>query len=278
MIIEKVENPKAGLIAAMLQAGILVVSFFFLAGDWQTLPGFFDGTGVLLLLAFFVYFRGYMVVQPGEARLLLFLGEYKGTVLQEGFYWTNPFMQRKSISMKERVFHGDILRVYDKKGLPIDVSASVTWKIGDTAKAVFEVEDLSQQVESSTNIILRVLAETYVFDNMGNQQEISMKGNTQALANILQKQLGDKLAAHGVIITDARLKHLSYAPEIASDMLKVYQEQATRIVRQQQNLFAVELAEQVFLKAESKRLIQLGEPERSKAIASLIIAINEQTK
>ncbi|MEH0157799.1 SPFH domain-containing protein [Limibacter armeniacum] len=270
MLIEKNLAPLSGYLMAVLQTAVFTSGVLLMNWDYLEAPG------ILVLLIALLMFRGYFTVLPGEAKVISVLGNYKGSVSKGGFYWVHPLAKRLPVSLKTHVFECEKLRVYDKRGIPIDISASVIWKVEDTVKALFEVENPQQMVEVNTNMTLRMLAETYPFDNPGEDSDtVTLRGNTKALAGVLQSQMKDKLVETGILIKDARIKHLSYAPEIAEEMLRVYQQEATLAARKKQALHAVDMAEMILQKAESRSMIKLQEPERSKAVAELLVSFSK---
>lgn len=271
MVEEQIITPISGFKAAVGQASLVVLSFICFNVTY------FESVGLFLFIFSMLLFRGYFSVTHGQAKVLVLLGAYKGSVTEAGFYWHHPLAQRKVVSLRTKVFESEKLRIYDKRGIPVDVSASVVWKASNTAKALFEVDDLLKMVEVQTHIILRTLTETYPFDTTGEDKgTITLRGNVKALAGVLQNQLNEQLQVAGIVVQEAKIKHLSYAPEVAGEMLKVYQQQATLTARKQQALAAVDMTEMVLQKAESRNMLQLSEPERSKAVADLLVSLTKE--
>ncbi len=183
--------------------------------------------GVVSLVPAFISCGGFFTLQPNEARVLILFGDYVGTCREEGFRWTNPFNTKKRLSLRLRNMDGDTLKVNDRTGNPIEISAIVVWRIADTAKAVFDVDDCEHFVKLQSDSAVRSLAGQYPYDH-GEDDEattVTLRGG-EIVNDALREELQDRVGKAGVKITEARLNHLAYAPEIASVMLKRQQAEA----------------------------------------------------
>ena len=221
---------------------------------WLVVAGAFIALGTFLMLL------GYFTLQPNQARVLMLFGAYKGTVRESGFHWANPLYSRyrgnaaandasnasssrkgkrpfqapgfsfnwltSKISLRAHNFSSDILKVNDKRGNPVEIAAVVVWRVEDTAQAVFDVEDYTSYVEIQSESAIRSIASHYAYDQ-GDSNEITLRGGADEVAHAMRKELQDRLAKAGVVVEDARLTHLAYAPtEIAPAMLRRQQAEA----------------------------------------------------
>ena len=162
---------------------------------------------------------GVFVVNPNEGRVLQLFGDYVGTVKTPGLRWANPFYTKKRISLRVRNFESTKLKVNDHEGNPIEIAAVVVWRVVDTAEAVFEVDDYQNFVKVQTEAAVRNLATSYKYD-AHEEDQMSLRGNTAAVAEHMKKEIQDRLSKAGVEVLEARISHLAYAPEIAQAMLQ----------------------------------------------------------
>ena len=210
--------------------------------------------GFLLLALGFILSSGFIALQPGEAKVCLLFGNYIGTIRESGFYWANPFYSRKmgesgpdeevaedggkkggraakassvistKVSLRARTHNGERIKVNDKQGNPIEIATVVVWRVSDTAKALFDVDNYISYVSMQTETALRHVASIYAYDHMEDDDaantSITLRSNIEEVSNSLKEELGLRLAPAGVEVDDARLTHLAYAPEIAPAMLR----------------------------------------------------------
>jgi regulator of protease activity HflC (stomatin/prohibitin superfamily) len=162
-----------------------------------------------------IAWKGFMTLQPNEARVLILFGAYKGTVRRSGFHWTNPFYSKKKISLRMRNLNGDRLKVNDKRGNPIEIAAVVVWKVDDTAEAVFDVDDYENYVKVQSESAVRHLASAYAYDQ-GEDDEFTLRSGGDEVNAALTRELQERLSRAGVLVEEARITHLAYAPEDAS--------------------------------------------------------------
>ena len=215
--------------------------------------------GILMDVLALISLSGHFTLQPNEARVLILFGEYRGTVRQSAFYWANPFYSRRrggklvtteqgakggaaapgplhskystKISLRAQTLNGDRLKVNDKRGNPIEIAAIVIWRVEDTAKAVFDVEDYEAYVRTQTESALRHLASGYAYDH-GEEHETTLRSGAEEVSLALQQELQERLNKAGIVVEEARLTHLAYAPEIAQAMLRRQQAEAVIAARQ----------------------------------------------
>ena len=230
----------------------------------------------ILLTALFVIFAlillaGLVVLQPNEAMVLTFFGKYMGTIRTDGFFFAVPSAKRK-VSLRVRNFNSETLKVNDVDGNPIEISAVIVFRVVDAAKAVFDVDSYESFVRIQSETALRHMATKYPYDSP-EPDVVSLRGNTEEVANGLAAELQEKLRVAGVEVLEARLNHLAYAPEIASAMLQ--RQQANAIVDARQKIVegAVGMVDDALSLLESKNVIQLTEEQKAQMISNLMVAI-----
>ncbi|WP_194923764.1 SPFH domain-containing protein [Catenulispora pinisilvae] len=172
-------------------------------------------------------FRALVIVRPNEAVVLTRLGKYSGTVREPGWYAVNPLAYKNRVSLKIRTNDSEYQKVNDMDGNPVEVSAMVVWRVEDTAKAVFDVLDYDDFVGLQTQAALHHTASRFPYDSHG-QERLSLSGDPGAVAEALRTELGERLVAAGIVVTDVRLRRIAYAPEVAGNMLR--RQQASAVV------------------------------------------------
>ena len=272
-----------GLVAARALQGPLLVFFIVsLAGTIAfVLPGFFS-------------------LQPNQARVLVLFGGYKGTVRDSGFHWANPFcsngqqssvstlveshkkksdsdgaaitvLGRNKISLRARTLNGVPLKVNDKRGNPIEIAAVVVWRVGDTAQAVFDVENYENYVTTQSESSLRHLASLYSYDGGGD--DITLRSNVEEVSHALRDELQHRLAKAGVMVDEARLTHLAYAPEIAQAMLRRQQAEAVIEAREKIVHGAVSMVDMALRELASKDVVHLDDERRAAMVSNLMVVL-----
>jgi regulator of protease activity HflC (stomatin/prohibitin superfamily) len=225
-------------------------------------------TGIIIL-------RGHFTLQPNTARVLLLFGEYRGTVRQSGFHWTNPFYTRLRVSLRSRNLDGEKLKVNDKRGNPIDISAVVVWRVLDTARAVFDVDDYQEFVRIQSDAAVRHLANDYAYDDGGDEDahEITLRSGRDEVSKALQAHLQERVTTAGVEIEEARLNHLAYAPEIAGAMLRRQQAEAIIAARQKIVHGAVSMVEMALKDLAKTEIVQLDEERKAAMVSNLLVVL-----
>jgi regulator of protease activity HflC (stomatin/prohibitin superfamily) len=261
---------------------------------------------LLLLTAWVIGLVGFFALQPNEARVLVLFGEYRGTVRKSGFHWGNPFysngphsaaaatggesgtkgssphaagrtagkrrLGRNKISLRVRTLNGEKLKVNDKRGNPIEISAIVVWRVNDTAQAMFDVDDFESYVEMQSESALRHLASQYAYDQ-GEEDEVTLRSNVEDVSRSLRAELQERLAKSGVIVEEARLNHLAYAPEIAQAMLRRQQAEAVIAARQKIVHGAVSMVEMALRDLQEKDVIHLDDERKAAMVSNLLVVL-----
>jgi regulator of protease activity HflC (stomatin/prohibitin superfamily) len=227
--------------------------------------------GVLLGLAWFTLIGGFFIVEPNGSKVLVLFGKYQGTVKDNGFFWTNPFMSKRSVSLRARTLNGEKLKVNDAVGNPIEIAAIIVWKVGDTYNAVFEVEDYEEYVRLQSETAVRHLASTHPYDD--DDDSISLRRNTDEISEALKNELQERLARAGVEVLEARLSHLAYAPEIASAMLRRQQAAAVISARQRIVEGAVGMVEMAINRLEERETVKMDEVRKAALVSNLLVVL-----
>jgi regulator of protease activity HflC (stomatin/prohibitin superfamily) len=226
----------------------------------------------VIALAMMIIWGGFFTLQPNEARVLVLFGEYRGTVRASGFHWTNPFMKKLHVSLRARNLNGEKLKVNDKRGNPIEIAAVVVWRVADTAEATFDVDNCTDYVRIQSETAVRHLATSFAYDH-GEENEITLRSGGEEVQALLRNELQDRLAKAGVVIDDARLTHLAYAPEIASAMLRRQQAEAVIAARQKIVHGAVSMVEMALRELAEKQVVHLDDERKAAMVSNLMVVL-----
>jgi regulator of protease activity HflC (stomatin/prohibitin superfamily) len=229
---------------------------------------------VVCCLAFLILVTGFIVVNPNESTVLTLFGEYKGTVKSNGFSWVNPFYSKRKISLRARNLDSQPIKVNDKLGNPIMIGIVLVWRVSDTFKAAFEVNDYESFVKIQSESAIRKLAGTYPYDNFDDEQsEISLRSGANEIHDELVKELSERLGIAGIQVIEARISNLSYASEIAGAMLQ--RQQATAVVAARIKIVegAVGLVEMALNELSKKQIIELDDDKRAAMVSNLMVVL-----
>jgi|SRR3989304_5250561 len=239
----------------------------------EGLPNFYLLISGILVIAFGVFMCfGFFTLQPNQARVLILFGAYKGTVRISGFLWTNPLITKRLISLRARNLNGQKLKVNDKRGNPIEIAAVIVWRVEDTAQACFDVEKYEDYVTIQSESALRHLASSYAYDQ-GTENEFTLRSSVDEVSQALQKELQERVAKAGVLIEEARLSHLAYAPEIAQVMLRRQQAEAIIDARQKIVHGAVSMVQMALQDLAEKGIIELDEERKAAMVGNLLVVL-----
>jgi regulator of protease activity HflC (stomatin/prohibitin superfamily) len=216
--------------------------------------------------------HGFFTLQPNEARVLILFGSYRGTERKSGFHWTNPFNSKPKISLRVRNLLTDKLKVNDKRGNPIEIAAVVVWRVEDSSQAMFDVDNYTQFVSIQSESAVRHLASSYSYDN-GEENEITLRSGVDEVSAGLQKELQERLNKAGVVVEEARLTHLAYAPEIAQAMLRRQQAEAIIAARQKIVHGAVGMVEMALRELFEKQVVELDEERKAAMVSNLLVVL-----
>ena len=255
------------LLLALAGVALLLTS---LTGDTVSWPGAV-GAGLLGLLLL-VSLNGFIVVQPNQAKVAVFLGRYMGTVRRSGFHWVNPLTTRRTLSLRLRNLDTDVLKVNDANGNPIEISAVITWQISDAAQAAFDVEDYDAFVTIQAETAVRHVASVFPCDSYEEGQE-SLRGAAERVIATLLADLQERLDMAGVAVLDTRLRRLAYAPEIAADMLRRQQADAIVAARQRIVEGAVGMVDHALSSLNERDIVELDEERKAAMVSNLMVVL-----
>ena len=225
---------------------------------------------VAVVVAALVAF-GFFIVQPNEARAVVFFGRYAGSVRQSVFHWTNPLTVRRRVSLRVRNFSSDKLKVNDAAGNPVEIAAVIVWRVVDSAQALFDVEDYAGFVALQSETAIRALASRYPYD--ASDGEVSLLHSPEELASELRQELEARLAVAGVEIREARLTHLAYAPEIAQAMLRRQQAQAIVSARQKIVEGAVGMVRMALEQIAEAHIVEFDDERKATMVNNLMVVL-----
>jgi regulator of protease activity HflC (stomatin/prohibitin superfamily) len=256
--------------------------------------------GTLLFILTCIFCAGFFTLEPNETRVGVLFGRYKGTVRRGGFHWANPFWSngpalkatdagagtekkgqrgtppkkypRYKVSVRARTLNMQKLKVNDRRGNPVEIAAVVVWRVKDTAQAVFDVEDFERYVETQSETALRHLASSYAYDH-GEENEITLRSNVDEVSQALKAELGQRLARAGVVVEEARLTHLAYAPEIAQAMLRRQQAEAVIDARQKIVHGAVSMVGMALHDLAEAGVVELDSERKAAMVSNLMVVL-----
>ncbi len=228
-----------------------------------------------IILAFGMFgLGGFVIINPNESSVLVLFGAYKGTIKKNGFFWVNPFFSRKNISLRARNLDSDPIKVNDKVGNPIKIGVVLVWKVENTYKAAFEVDDYCHFVDIQSEAAVRKLGGHYPYDNFDDEQtEITLRSGGDEVNHVLEKELSERLEIAGIHVIEARIAYLAYASEIAGAMLR--RQQATAIVAARYKIVegAVSMVEMALEQLSEKELIELDEEHKAVMVSNLMVVL-----
>ena len=264
---EKEFKPLSGYLVLLLVMVMLLsplLAFIDMVYIWFIIPALF---GIFLSI-------GFLVVNPNESSVLVLFGAYKGTVKENGFWWVNPFFVKKKLSLRARNLDSDPIKVNDKLGNPIMIGVVLVWRVKNTFKAAFEVDDYAHFVEIQSEAAVRKLAGHFPYDNFEDEDaEITLRGGGEEVNQILENEISERLAIAGIEVIEARINYIAYAQEIAGAMLK--RQQATAIVAARRQIVegAVGMVEMALSELSKKNIIELDEEKKATMVSNLMVVL-----
>ena len=231
--------------------------------------GMFAGTWCL---------AGLYMLQPNQAALLTLFGSYRGTDRSDGLRWANPFYVKRTVSVRARNFNSEKLKVNDLRGNPIEIAAAVVWRVDDTAQATFDVDNFETYVLTQAESAVRHLALSYAYDNLdepnaSDAREVTLRSGTDEVAAALRRELQARFALAGIVVVDAKLTHLAYAPEIAGTMLRRQQAEAIIAARTKIVQGAVGMVELALKGLAERDLLQLDDERKAAMVSNLLVVL-----
>ncbi|HUW91937.1 MAG TPA: SPFH domain-containing protein [Bacteroidales bacterium] len=230
--------------------------------------------GVIFIVLTFLILPGLLVVNPNESCVMVLFGAYRGTVKENGFFWTLPFYVRRKISLRARNFDSEPIKVNDKNGNPIKIGFVLVWKVENTFKAAFDVDNYEHFVLVQSDAALRKLAGLYPYDNWeGHEAEITLRGGGEEVNDELEKEIRERLLIAGINVIEARINYIAYSEEIAGAMLR--RQQATAVVAARFKIVegAVSMVEMALEQLSEKGIIELDEEKKAAMVSNLMVVL-----
>ena len=270
----------------------LLMGLPFLLGEAYLIPCIINAA--VWGIWFFIMIAGFFSQEPGETRVMVFFGKYKGTFSETGFFWVNPFMDKKKLSLRARNLDSEPIKVNDKVGNPIMIGLVLVWKLKDTYKAMFEIDSqtLAQKsADGMTNVVgrmkafedfvrvqsdaaLRQVAGHYAYDETGTEtEELTLRSGGEEINERLEQQLNERLDMAGIEVVEARINYLAYAPEIAAVMLR--RQQAGAIISAREKIVegAVSMVKMAIDKLEAEKVVDMDEKAKATMVSNLMVVL-----
>ena len=232
--------------------------------------------GIIIIVAAVFIIPGFVLVNPNSSRVLLLFGKYVGTIKDNGLFWVNPLYSKKRISLRASNFDSERLKVNDKLGNPVMISTILVWRVTDTYKAAFDVDDYQNFVRVQTDAAVRKLASMYPYDNFADEglaEDITLRSSINEVSEALEKEIQERLFMAGIEVLEARIGYLAYAQEIANAMLK--RQQATAIVAARHKIVegAVSMVEMALEELNKKGVVDLDEERKAAMVSNLMVVL-----
>jgi len=270
---EKLLKPMSGYLA------LIICLALFAAGTYCIISGADRNfilviIGILCFIGFAFFVKGLMIIQPNHSRVLNFFGKYVGSVKDNGLFFINPLYTTQKISLRSENLQGQTLKVNDKMGNPIEIGAVLVWKVGDTYKSAYEVENYISYVRMQSEAAVRHLAVSFPYDNLEDEHaSITLRDGGDQVNKILESELTERLAPAGIIVQEARITHLAYASEIAGAMLQ--RQQATAIVAARTKIVegAVGMVDLALKKLSEENIVELDDERKAAMVSNLMVVL-----
>ena len=284
----------ANILLTLLSIALIVLGI--LQESNEVLMWLLIGIGAVVLVSTFFVWGGFVMLEPGEARVMMFFGEYKGTFTKVGYSWVNPFINTKKLSLRARNLDAEPIKVNDKTGNPVMIGLVLVWKIKDTYKAMFEIDSqtmaqsgAAQQVgtnvsnvmrafekfvKTQSDAALRQVAGLYAYDNneSGNK-ELTLRDGADEINKQLEEKLDERLSMAGIEVVEARINYLAYAPEIAAVMLRRQQADAIISAREKIVEGAVSMVKMALDKLSSEDIVELDDDKKAAMVSNLLVVL-----
>ncbi len=283
-----------GFVMLFVFIAIFALGVFLISAGVDSSDGLI-GAGVSLCVTDLILLMGFVQIEPNEARVMMFFGKYRGTFSEVGFYWVNPFISTKKLSLRARNLNAEPIKVNDKIGNPVMIGLVLVWKLKDTYKAMFEIDsqtmaqglgisvgkDVSSIMRAFENFVmiqseaaLRQVAGQYAYDNNeSNQEELTLRGGDESINKELEMKLAERLEMAGIEIVEARINYLAYAPEIAAVMLRRQQASAVIMAREKIVEGAVSMVKMAIDRLSSDGVIELDDDKKAAMVSNLMVVL-----
>lgn len=263
---EKNYNPNSGFL-------MIILEFILFLGSIAGLIMMRNPVFGLGLLLFLFLLPGFFIINPNNSRVMIFFGDYRGTIKKNGFFWVNPFFVKRKISLRAHNFDSERVKVNDKLGNPILISVILVWQVEDTFKSAFEVNDYEHFVRVQSDAAVRKLAGMYAYDDFEDETEITLRSGMNEVNHALEEELRERLSIAGIHVIEARIGYLAYAQEIASAMLQ--RQQATAIVAARQKIVegAVGMVDMALEELSRKEIVELDDDKKAAMVSNLMVVL-----
>jgi regulator of protease activity HflC (stomatin/prohibitin superfamily) len=266
---EKIIKPANGYL-------MLLVTFLLFFGGIYTSVQQENPVFIIIAVLGFIGFFGFILVNPNFSKVILLFGKYVGTIKANGLFWANPLYRKKTISLRASNFDSERLKVNDKLGNPIMISTILVWRVTDTYKAAFDVDNYENFVRVQTDAAVRKLASMYPYDNFADEgvdEDITLRSSVNEVSEALEKEIDERLTIAGIEVLEARIGYLAYANEIASAMLK--RQQATAIVAARHKIVegAVSMVEMALNELSKKKIVELDDERKAAMVSNLLVIL-----
>lgn len=270
---EKISKPMNGYLALLFSLLLLVASVYLFTQVPES-PVFYGVFGTLAFIITVFLWKGLMIIQPNDARVLNFFGKYVGSVKDNGMFFINPLYATSKLTLRAQNLAMPTLKVNDKMGNPIEIAAVLVWRVKDTYKAAYDVSDYITYVRTQSEAALRNLATGFAYDNIEDEHaSITLRDGGEKVNQLLEHELNERLATAGIMIAEARISHLAYSSEIAGAMLQ--RQQATAIVAARTKIVegAVGMVEMALELLSKKNIVELDEEKKATMVSNLMIVL-----
>ena len=273
---------------------IIIAAMILIPFGLESNPGLFLFSEIALLTLLFFSLIGFVMIEPNEARVMIFFGKYKGTLKQNGFFWVNPFYVKKKLVIRARNLDIEPIKVNDKKGNPIMIGLILVWRIKDTYKVMFDIDNKTdaqskmnermnsyqQFVAIQSDAALRNIAGQFAYDNNEIDDDITLRSGGEEVNDKLEMELNKRLFLAGIEVVEARINYLAYAPEIAAVMLR--RQQASAIIAAREKIVegAVSMVKMALDKLSSEEIVELDDDKKAAMVSNLLVVLcaDEQAK
>ncbi|MDP4151609.1 MAG: SPFH domain-containing protein [Bacteroidota bacterium] len=269
---EKIIRPGNGYVFLALIL-VIVVAIIVLVSNGEPQPwqqAWAAGLGVATIFLI----KGLTVIAPNSSKVFLLFGAYRGSAKSSGLYWVNPFYRRMTVSLRARNFESEKIKVNDKTGNPVMISIILVWRVNDTFKSLFQVDNYESFIKAQTDSAVRRLAASFPYDHFEDERAgITLSTDFDEVNRTLEKEITERLVIAGIDVVEARIAHLAYAPEIASSMLKRQQASAVVAARHKIVEGAVGMVESALHLLSSKNIIELDEEKKAAMVSNLMVVL-----
>jgi regulator of protease activity HflC (stomatin/prohibitin superfamily) len=271
---EKTIKARSGWMMLMLATVLLAAFIYTLVVAIRTENGWYLAGAGIGAIGLLLVLPGFMAIEPNSSRVLNLFGKYVGTIKDSGFYWANPFFTKKNISLRANNMDTEPIKVNDKHGNPIMIGAVVVWRVQDTFKAAFGVDNYHSFVQTQSEAAIRKMAGSFAYDNFEHEtEEITLRSNATEVNDLLEQEVSERLAIAGIEVIETRLSHLAYATEIAGAMLQ--RQQATAIIAARSKIVegAVGMVEMALEALSKKDVVHLDEERKAAMVSNLMVVL-----